>query len=102
MNYGNERRLATPAQARYVRDRDRTCGFPTCAQSGQRVDIDHRREAGRGGPTDVDNLGPGCVHHNRTTRNRSNWKITPRGDGTAVLITPQGRGYLIKPHDYLR
>jgi hypothetical protein len=101
MNYGNERRFASPAQSRYVRDRDRTCGFPTCAQSGKQVDIDHRNEAACGGPTDVCNLGPGCPHHNRTTRNRSDWKIEPHGDGTATLITPQGRRYPIQPHDYL-
>jgi hypothetical protein len=101
MHYGNERRFATPAQARFVRDRDRTCAFPTCSQSGQRLQIDHRIESANGGHTDVENLGPGCPHHNCTTRNRSNWQIKPHGDGTAVLITPQGRRYVIKPHDYL-
>lgn len=100
LNHGTDRRFATPAQARYVRDRDRKCAVPTCAQSGQRVDIDHRTEASCGGVTDVGNLGPGCPHHNRTTRNRG-WKIEPHDDETATLITPQGRRYRIRPHNYL-
>jgi hypothetical protein len=101
LDYGTQRRFATPAQARYVRDRDRTCAVPTCGQFGLRLDIDHREEAARGGPTDVANLGPACPHHNRTTRNRGNWKIVPGADETATLITPQGRRYRIRPHDYL-
>jgi hypothetical protein len=100
LNYGSERRLATAAQARYVRDRDRTCGFPTCNQSGRQVQIDHRWQSAQGGPTDEWNLGPGCVHHNCTTRNR-NWVIKPDGNGAATLITPQGRRYPITPFDYL-
>jgi hypothetical protein len=101
MNYGTDRRFASPAQARYVRDRDRTCEVPTCPQWGTAVEIDHRVEAARGGPTDVASLGTGCKHHNRTTRNCGDWQIEPHGDGTATLITPQGRRYPIKPHNYL-
>ncbi|MFL6240081.1 MAG: DUF222 domain-containing protein [Actinomycetes bacterium] len=100
MTYGTERRLASPAQARYVRDRDRTCAIPTCGQT-HNLDIDHRTPAAAGGRTDIDNLGPACPHHNRTTRAHSAWTIEPNNDGSATLTTPHGRRYPIKPHDYL-
>ena len=101
MDFGRTRRFATAAQARHVRDRDRTCAIPICAMPAHRCEIDHRDQYAEGGCTDVTSLGLGCTHHNRTTRNRSNWKIVPNPDGSATLITPQGRRYPITPHDYL-
>ena len=43
------------------------------------------------------------VGDNWTDDDARDWRIasiTPNGDGTATLITPQGRSYPITPYDY--
>jgi hypothetical protein len=100
VDFGRTRRTFPPAAADYIRDRDRSCAIPTCAVRATHLDIDHRHDWAAGGTTDATNAGPGCTHHNRTTRNRSTWRIEPNGDGTATLITPHGRRYPITPYYY--
>jgi hypothetical protein len=100
VDYGRSRRFATPAQAAYIRDRDLTCSMPICAMPASRGEIDHWPGWDKGSPTDVGSMGAGCTHHNRTTFNRAGWRVESHGDGSATLITPQGRSYPIQPHDY--
>jgi hypothetical protein len=101
LDYGTSRRTFPAEVVDHLRDKYRACSFPGCTAPAHRLDGDHWEPAKGGGSTDAAiNAGPGCVHHNRTTRNRPGWTITPNGDGTAILTTPQRRSYSITPFDY--
>jgi len=101
LDYGSSRRVFPAEVVAHLRDKYRVCSFPGCTARVETLDGDHWKPAKSGGPTDASwNAGPGCPHHNRTTRNRPGWDITPNGDGTATLRTPQGRSYPIEPFDY--
>jgi hypothetical protein len=102
VDFGNGRDYLTGLARTFVLDRFRTCVFPNCAMPARCCDADHWKPRAQGGATDAStNQGPGCPHHNRITRNRPGWTIEPNGDGTATLITPQGRRYPITPPNYL-
>ena len=101
LDYGMSRRTFPAEVVDHLRDKYRVCSFPGCTAPVHRLDGDHWNTAKDRGPTDAStNAGPGCPHHNRTTRNRSGWPITPNGDGTATLHTPHGRAHPITPFDY--
>ena len=102
VDFGYERAYLTGAARAFVLERFQVCGFPGCAMPARCCDADHWQQRAHGGRTDATtNCGPGCPHHNRTTRNRPGWTIEPSGDGTATLVTPQGRRYPLAPHNYV-
>lgn len=64
-----------------------TCAHPGCEIAARASETDHARpwhpvrsgdEAGR---TDIDQLGPGCKHHNRT-KEAAGWVVTQQPDGS--------------------
>jgi hypothetical protein len=102
VDFGRAKDYFTGAVRQFVLERFRVCAFPGCAMPMSCLDADHWKARKDGGATDAStNAGPGCPHHNRTTRNRPGWDVEPNGDGTATLITPQGRRYPITPLNYL-
>ncbi|MGP9846132.1 DUF222 domain-containing protein [Brachybacterium sp. 107] len=62
LHLGRSRRLASRAQRRALRLRDRTCSFPGCHQS-QHLDAHHVVPWSEGGPTDIDGLALLCRRH---------------------------------------
>lgn len=64
-----------------------TCTYPGCQVAARRCDTDHaspwhpaRADDARG-RTDIDQLAPGCAHHNRR-KEKDGWVVTQRPDGT--------------------
>lgn len=62
LHLGRSRRLASPAQRRALRLRDRTCSFPGCHQS-RHLDAHHVTPWSEGGTTDIDSLALLCRRH---------------------------------------
>ena len=62
LHLGRSRRLASPAQRRALRLRDRTCSFPGCHQS-RHLDAHHVTPWSEGGTTDIDGLALLCRRH---------------------------------------
>ena len=63
MDVGREKRLFTPAQARAVVARDRTCRYPGCSDTIARGQIHHALPWQAGGRTDLANAVLLCWHH---------------------------------------
>ncbi|MEQ8716377.1 MAG: DUF222 domain-containing protein [Acidimicrobiales bacterium] len=63
--HGTTVRLATPAQRRAVKTRDRHCTVGTCTVPADQCEIHHLEPFAEGGPTDIDNLALTCprCHH---------------------------------------
>jgi hypothetical protein len=99
LDRGRDRRLASKRQSDYITDRDRECFMPACSRPAEDNDVDHRDGWTDGGQTNVDTMGSGCAHHNRTTKNNG-WTTIPGPNGTATLISPLGRRYPITPYRY--
>lgn len=93
IDLGRKRRLfvgssreAAKIQA-LLRDRGGTgCGWPGCDTGHRRLQVDHRRSFGQGGPTDVDNSGLYCGVHNRLKETGFRPVLAP--DGTWTIIRP--------------
>lgn len=85
--------------ADFVRARDRHCRFPTCRQPATTADLDHIVAFDDGGTTSADNLHAVCRHHHRLKQAPS-WAIRSGENGSEVWITPTGRSYTSRPHDY--
>lgn len=62
LHLGRSRRLASPAQRRALRLRDRTCSFPGCHQS-RHLDAHHTTPWSEGGTTDIEHLALLCRRH---------------------------------------
>ena len=63
MDVGREKRLFTPAQARAVVARDRTCRYPGCLDTIAHGQIHHALPWQAGGRTDLANAVLLCWHH---------------------------------------
>ena len=63
MDVGREKRLFTPAQARAVVARDRTCRYPGCSDTVAHGQIHHALPWQEGGRTDLANAVLLCWHH---------------------------------------
>lgn len=63
MDVGREKRLFTPAQARAVVARDRTCRYPGCSDTIAHGQIHHALPWQAGGRTDLANAVLLCWHH---------------------------------------
>ncbi|MDT4920314.1 MAG: hypothetical protein QOI15_1216 [Pseudonocardiales bacterium] len=71
------------------------CLFAGCGRPASECDVDHRRDHSRGGPTDEENLTPGCRHDHRL-KTVGGWRLVRRDDRTFVWISPLGRRHLVR------
>ena len=96
------------ALARKVRARDQTCVMPGCPRPADLCDLDHvvpakphpRTGKPTEGPTDQDNLGPGCRHHH-LCKDGMGWDVVRHPDGSYTWTSPLGRDYVREPVDLL-
>ncbi|WP_194291490.1 HNH endonuclease signature motif containing protein [Cumulibacter manganitolerans] len=79
---GRERRLATKAQKRALKARDRHCRFPGCTRA-TRLHAHHIVRWSLGGPTDVCNMLLLCQHHH----------VVVHAAGITITKRPSRRGY---------
>jgi hypothetical protein len=91
LNMGRRQRLFTGVQREAVLLASRRCTYIGCSIPGHRCEADHLIPYARGGPTDVENGGPGCGFHNpfknngtRTMRDAKGRWHTYRPDGTEI------------------
>jgi hypothetical protein len=87
------RRAFTPAQRRFLRLRDRYCRTPWCEAAIRHAD--HVTEAGRGGPTHIDN-GQGYCQACNHAKQAPGWRTTVTSGGGAHRVritTPTGHHY---------
>jgi hypothetical protein len=85
-----DRYVPTPAQRRFVKQRDRTCRHPNCGQPVARIDLDHVVPYGQGGETDCDNLCCLCRRHHRLKTFAPGWRFVLTPDGRFAVTTPSG------------
>jgi hypothetical protein len=95
----SRRRFASPALARHIRLRDRTCRQPGCSRSADKAEIDHTVRHADGGVTAVDNTTALCRKHN-LMRQRSGWDSRQPLPGTLVFHTPANRTHITTPEPY--
>lgn len=81
---------------RALRVRDRHCRFVGCRQPVHRCDLDHTRDAARGGPTSSCNLAHLCKRHHML-KHHSAWTVRQLADGVLEWTSPSGRKYIDKP-----
>jgi len=77
---------------RALRVRDRHCRFVGCRQPVWRCDLDHTRDAARGGRTTVCNLAHLCRRHH-VMKHHSAWRVIQLPDGVLEWTSPTGRVY---------
>lgn len=93
IDMGRKRRLFTGAAREAAKLLVRRCDHAGCDLPEEFCDVDHITEWHDGGPTDQDNAGAGCSHHNtvkhkrRTTTRRDihGQRYTVRPDGSIIL-----------------
>jgi hypothetical protein len=95
----SRRRFASPALARHIRLRDRTCRQPGCSRTADKAEIDHTVRHVDGGVTSVDNTTALCRKHN-LMRERSGWDSRQPLPGTLVFRTPAHRTHTTTPEPY--
>lgn len=80
LDVGRQHRLATPAQVRALRQRDKGCTFAGCNRPPSWCQAHHLRHWLHFGPTDLINLALLCQRHH-TVVHRDGWEgeVTPRG-----------------------
>ena len=86
------------ALADFVRARDQHCRHPGCQRPAAHCELDHTIPYPHG-PTNANNLWAGCAHHHRL-KHHAGWRVTQRPDARIDWITPTGRRYTSRPHDY--
>jgi hypothetical protein len=86
LDLGRRRRLFTGALREAVLLATGWCGHPGCGLPGDRCQLDHVTPASRGGPTNAENGGGECGHHNR-------WK----NKGGVTLRDAKGRWHTYRP-----
>jgi hypothetical protein len=96
---GTTRRRPTAGQRRWIEARDRTCVFPGCRAPARNCDIDHRIAYAEGGPTEVDELAPGCRHDHNTLKHRCGWSYVRLADGDHLWTSPLGHTYTTSGRD---
>lgn len=89
----DRRRYRPPAGiVDHVRQRNRTCVFPTCSVPAPSCQLDHTVPFPHG-PTAVDNLGPLCASHHQL-KTHAGFRLEQPQPGTFVVRTPTGHVYL--------
>ncbi|SFI51053.1 MULTISPECIES: HNH endonuclease signature motif containing protein [Microbacterium] len=86
---------------RFLRARDEHCRFPGCRRPVWRCDLDHTRDAARGGPTRSDNLAHLCRRHH-TLKHASAWSVEQISPGVLVWTSPGGRRHTDRPEPTVR
>lgn len=79
----------TGAQDRFVRRRDRTCRFPSCARTAVVCDVDHN-DPWPAGATTCRNLCCLCRRHHRLKTHSPGWRFKLLDDATLIVTTPSG------------
>ena len=113
LDYGSTTYHVPEPLARFVKARDRRCGFPQCTRRATRhgpattargIDLDHlkpyHQHGAAGGGTDRDNLGPRCRRHH-LLKTHLDWQVlhspSSTSDGTTRWRSPHGRTYQTRP-----
>jgi len=91
------RRRPTTAQQRHVRARNTTCVFPGSSGPATKSQIDHTKNYAKGGPTEVENLGPLCTHDHLGAKHTADWKPQQPSPGTFAWTSPRGHRYIVRP-----
>ena len=86
---------------RMLRIRDEHCRFPGCRQPTWRGDLDHTRDAARGGPTRLDNLEHLCRRHH-VLKHRTRWTVRQLPGGVLEWTSPTGHTYEDHPSPQVR
>ncbi len=94
------RRYPSPAMARFVRARDRSCVFPGCAKPARDCDLDHTVARADGGQTEVGNTDPLCRHHHRL-KHSGEWTLRQPISGLHLWTSRTGREYATEAEPYL-
>jgi hypothetical protein len=97
LDHGRTTYRPPTALAEYVKARDQHCRYPICSRHV--AELDHHTRWADGGPTDESSLHGYCTHHH-WLKEQPGWHVLAHPDGTLTWITPTGRRYLSKPHDY--
>lgn len=87
LHLGRARRLASPAQRRALRLRDRTCSFPGCHQA-RHLDAHHVTPWSQGGGTDIDGLALLCRRHHVIVHEGGH-RLVPRPAGPSARFQPR-------------
>jgi hypothetical protein len=85
-----DRYTPTPAQRRFVKQRDRACRHPGCGQPVGWVDLDHVHAYADGGPTERANLCCLCRRHHRLETHAPGWRFVLTQQGVLRVTTPSG------------
>lgn len=95
LHLGQAKRLASPAQRRALRIRDRSCRFPGCHQR-RHLDAHHLVPWQQGGATDIDNLVLLCRRHHVIVHEGGLRVVRTgevRGDGAPVIDVIDSEGH---------
>jgi hypothetical protein len=85
---GRTKRIATPAQRLVLYNRDRGCTKPGCTAPAYHCQAHHAaQDFGKGGQTNITDLGLACGPHNRLV-NDQGWSTRIRSDGRIEWIPP--------------
>jgi hypothetical protein len=94
-HHGHTGRMPDPAEASFIRARDRTCRTPGCPVPSSRCELDHRIEHARGGPSHRGCVDARCKRHHHL-RHRRGFHISRTGRTTTWTI-PSGRTFDVTP-----
>lgn len=92
---GTLSRRPTASQTRQIAAEYPICVMVGCRNAAYECDLDHRRPAAEGGPTQNDNLAPLCRHHHMT-RHHTRWRLVRLPNGDHQWTSPLGHTYIKK------
>ena len=87
-----DRYRPSEAISRALRVRDRHCRFVGCRQPVHRCDLDHTKDAAKGGATSACNLAHLCRRHH-ILKHHTNWTVRQLPGGVLEWTSPTGRVY---------
>ena len=96
LDWGEKRRLATPAQRQALLLRSSTCEFAGCTVSAYGCRVHHLEGSEDTHSTDYDNLGFACAIHHRLIH-LDGWRLIRGPDNTIETYRPDGTRYLPEP-----
>ncbi|WP_206446473.1 HNH endonuclease signature motif containing protein [Agrococcus sp. KRD186] len=77
------------AQRRLLQARDVRCRMPGCGLPARTADVDHTRDAAKGGPTSLDNLANLCCG-DHGIKHDTRWQVEQLGHGVLRWTSPIG------------
>ncbi len=86
---GHAKRLFTGVQRDLVLAAATRCVYAGCDRPASWCQADHLQPYSHAGPTDIDNGGPGCRHHN-TWRHRHRYRVVRDAHGRWHTYRPDG------------